>query len=123
ACVWIFLAAVLALTGNGRGEDVLFSVLGAAALVAIVFIVLKPLCARLLASRKDEESLSASGFVWLIVGVLACAAFADWIGLHAIFGAFLFGLALPREDRVLHLLARRIEPVAVLVLMPVLFAL
>src|SRR5690606_16560952 len=63
ACVWIFLAAVLALTGNGRGEDVLFSVLGAAALVAIVFIVLKPLCARLLASRKDEESLSASGFV------------------------------------------------------------
>lgn len=123
ACVWIFLAAVLALTGNGRGEEVLFSVLGAAALVAIVFIVLKPLCARLLASRKDEESLSASGFVWLIVGVLACAAFAEWIGLHAIFGAFLFGLALPREDRVLHLLARRIEPVAVLVLMPVLFAL
>lgn len=123
ACVWIFLAAVLALTGKGSGVDVVFPVAGALVLVVIVFLVLKPLCARLLRSVANDEALSASGFAWLMAGVLACAAFAEWIGLHAIFGAFLFGLALPREDRLLHVLARRIEPVAIGLLMPVLFAL
>jgi Kef-type K+ transport system membrane component KefB len=40
-----------------------------------------------------------------------------------VFGAFLFGACLPRDDRLLHALIERIEHVAVLVLMPVFFAL
>ena len=39
------------------------------------------------------------------------------------FGAFLFGACLPRDDRLLDTLVERIEHVAVLVLMPVFFAL
>jgi len=54
---------------------------------------------------------------------LGCAAFAEWIELHAVFGAFLFGLCLPRNDVLLSALAKRIEPVAVILMMPVVFAL
>ncbi len=39
------------------------------------------------------------------------------------FGAFLFGACLPRDDRLLETLVERIEHVAILVLMPVFFAL
>ncbi len=51
------------------------------------------------------------------------AAATEWLGLHAVFGAFLFGAFLPRDDRLLDTLVERIEHVAVLVLMPVFFAL
>ncbi|HVH34528.1 MAG TPA: cation:proton antiporter, partial [Tahibacter sp.] len=43
--------------------------------------------------------------------------------LHAVFGAFLFGLCLPRDDKLLETLVERLEHVAVIVLMPVFFAL
>ena len=121
ACVWILLATVLALTGRGHDGGVAFAVVGGIAMVAIAFLLLKPLYARLLRPSPVDEELPAPAFAWILVGVLACAMFAEWIGLHAIFGAFLFGIALPREERLLQALARRIEPVAIVLLMPVLF--
>jgi Kef-type K+ transport system membrane component KefB len=59
----------------------------------------------------------------LVIGACAAAAATEWLGLHAVFGAFLFGASLPRDDRLLETLVERIEYVAVVVLMPVFFAL
>ncbi|HSD17409.1 MAG TPA: cation:proton antiporter [Thermomonas sp.] len=121
-CVWILLAMVLAMTGRSSG-GALLAIGGGVALVATVLLAVKPLMARALPSLAPMEELPLPAFAWIMIGVLACAAFAEWIGLHAIFGAFLFGVALPRDDRLLQSLGRRIEPVAVVLLMPVMFAL
>lgn len=122
-CVWILLAAVLALAGGGSsGHGIAVALGGAAVLGAAVFLVLKPVYVRLLRPDAHGEP-AATAFVWVLVGLMACAAFAEWIGLHAVFGAFLFGLCLPREGGLLHFLAKRIEPVAIILLMPVVFAL
>ena len=122
-CVWIFLAMVLALAGGGSPAGALVALGGGLGLVAVVFLVLKPLYARVLRPAAADGGPAAAALLWVLVGVLACAAFAEWIGLHAVFGAFLFGVCLPREDRLLQFLARRIEPVAIVLLMPVVFAL
>ena len=47
----------------------------------------------------------------------------EWLHLHAVFGAFVFGLCLPRDDTLLAGLIERLEHVAVIALMPVFFAL
>ncbi|APP76129.1 cation/H(+) antiporter [Xanthomonas vesicatoria ATCC 35937] len=122
ATVWIFLAIVLTLTGTHAHGGVAFTALGALALIALVFGVLKPAYARLLKPHAYDGSYAATALVWVLIGLLGCAAVAEWIGLHAIFGAFLFGICLPREDRLLDQLAGRIEPLAITLLMPVLFA-
>ena len=122
-CVWVFLALVLSLASGGRSGGVMLAVVGALALVAIAFLVLKPFYARLLRPAGLDGEPPQGCLVWILIGVLACSAFAEWIGLHAVFGAFLFGVCLPRDDRLLHFLAKRIEPVAIVLLMPVLFAL
>jgi Kef-type K+ transport system membrane component KefB len=59
----------------------------------------------------------------LLIGTFACAYATDRLGIHAVFGAFLFGACLPRDDRLLAALIDRIEYVAILVLMPIFFAL
>lgn len=123
ATVWLFLAVVLTLTGGNTHGGVAFTAVGALVLVAAVFGVLRPVYARLLAPRAGDGGLAPTALVWVLIGLLACAAVAEWIGLHAIFGAFLFGICLPREDRVLEHLAGRVEPLAITLLMPVLFAL
>lgn len=123
ACVWIFLAAVLALArGTGAG-GVWLAVGGGLGLAALAFGVLRPVFARLLRSAAEGGELAPGALVAVMVGVSSCAAVAEWIGLHAVFGAFLFGLCLPRQDRLLAALASRIEPVAIVLLMPVVFAL
>jgi Kef-type K+ transport system membrane component KefB len=59
----------------------------------------------------------------LLIGTFGCAYLTDILQVHAVFGAFLFGACLPRDDRLLATLIERIEYVAILVLMPVFFAL
>jgi Kef-type K+ transport system membrane component KefB len=59
----------------------------------------------------------------LMLGLLGCAMLTEWLQLHAVFGAFLFGACLPRDDRLLQALTQRIEPISVVVLMPLFFAL
>ena len=58
-----------------------------------------------------------------MIGLLACTAFAEAIGLHAVFGAFVFGVCLPRNDRLVAFLSKAFEPLSMLVLMPIVFAL
>ncbi|CAD7375340.1 cation:proton antiporter [Xanthomonas arboricola] len=122
ATVWMFLAIVLTLTGSNSHGGVAFTAAGAVVLIAVVFGVLKPVYARVLTPRASDGGYAPTALVWVLIGVLACAAAAEWIGLHAIFGAFLFDICVPRDDRLLEHLAGRIEPLAITLLMPVLFA-
>ena len=119
--VWVFLAGVVALSGTGPASGIGLTVLGALALVAVVFGLLGPLYARLLRAVTLDGEPGASALVPVLLGLLGCAAAAEWIGLHAIFGAFLFGVSLPRDDRLMRWFAHRIEPLAIGLLMPVMF--
>ena len=49
----------------------------------------------------------------LLIGMFGCAALTEWLGLHAVFGAFLFGACLPRDDRLLRSLVERLEYLAI----------
>jgi len=123
--VWIFLALVLTFVGSGKlGAGTVAA--GALALVAVAFLVLKPLFAHLLRRdqvRSADGTLSRGMLVAILIGLVACAAFAEMIELHAVFGAFVFGLCLPRDDRIAAQLAKAFEPVSMLLLMPIVFAL
>ncbi|NZA28637.1 cation:proton antiporter [Luteimonas sp. SJ-92] len=121
---WILLALVVALIGSGEGyAGFLRSAAGLVALSAIVFGALRPLYAWLL--RRHAADGRPAGFMLaaLLIGAFACAAATEWLHLHPVFGAFLFGACLPRDDRLLATLIERIEHLAIIVLMPIFFAL
>jgi Kef-type K+ transport system membrane component KefB len=121
---WVLLAFVVALAGAGEGYGgLLKTTVGAAALCAFVFLVLKPAYAWLLRRHAPDGETSTTVLAALMMGLLACALATEWLHLHAVFGAFLFGACLPRDDRLLGSLAERIEPLSIVVLMPLFFAL
>ena len=121
---WILLAVVVALVGAGEGyQGLLKTTLGMAVVLAALFLGLKPAFAWLLRVKAPEGEPSTTVMAALMIGLLATSLVTEWLHLHAVFGAFLFGACLPRDDRLLKSLTERIEPISIVVLMPLFFAL
>lgn len=121
---WILLAIVVAWAGAGAGLQGLARTVGGVLLVlALLYFGMRPALAWLLRRHAPDGHASTTVMAALMLGLLACALLTEWVGLHAVFGAFLFGACLPRDDRLLDSLAQRIEPLSVVVLMPLFFAL
>jgi len=124
ALAWILLASVVALASAGSGPSAFMRIaLGLLLMVGVVFLLVRPLLAWFLRAHAPDGSPSPMVLAALLIGVFVCAMLTEWLQLHAVFGAFLFGMALPRDDRLLHALGDRIEPLSIVVLMPVFFAL
>jgi Kef-type K+ transport system membrane component KefB len=91
---WSLLAAVIAVSGSA-GPDQWRILLAVPYLLAMLFVV-RPLLRRF-AARRPALTLTPTVFAAVLVGLLLSAAATEWVGLHYIFGAFLFGVILPRE--------------------------
>ncbi|MDM0034666.1 cation:proton antiporter [Variovorax sp. J22P271] len=121
---WVLLAFVVAMVGAGDGYLGLAKTGGGVLLlIGVLFGAVRPAFAWLLRRHAPEGEPSLPVLASLMIGLLATALVTEWLHLHAVFGAFLFGVALPRDDRLLDSLAKRIEPFSIVVLMPLFFAL
>jgi Kef-type K+ transport system membrane component KefB len=119
ATAWCLLAVVLASFDQNWGHA-LQNIGGGVAYVAIVLGVLRPLLARAKSWFVKEGTLADAGLV-LGLALLALGAwFTDMIGLHAVFGAFVMGAAMPRGV-VSRDLIGRIQPLTVALLLPLFF--
>ncbi|WP_399094211.1 cation:proton antiporter [Streptomyces sp. BBFR2] len=90
---WVLLAVVVA--ANGAGRSPVWPAL-VVPFALFLFTVVRPLLRRLRARAGGNGPGHLRAVV--LAGLLASSAFTQWIGLDAIFGAFLFGVALPREQ-------------------------
>jgi Kef-type K+ transport system membrane component KefB len=120
---WVMLAVVVVVADASKDWNRLWQMLaGLTALSVAVFTVARPILARLL-GRAAGPGADMSKLAMLFIGTFACAYATKALGVHPVFGAFLFGAALPRDDLLLASLIERVEHVAIIVLMPIFFAL
>lgn len=122
ASAWVLLAFV---SGVAR------SALGAAARTALlvvahglaVALVARPLVERL-AAREERREGPVSPTVLAVVfgGMLLSAVATEAIGIHALFGAFVFGALVPHDGRLAAQIRSRTEDLVVVLLLPVFFA-
>lgn len=54
--------------------------------------------------------------------LLASAATTEWLGIHIVFGAFLFGAIIPKEGGIAEDLEGKLAPVTEILLLPILYA-
>lgn len=119
ATAWCLLAVVLASFDNNWSHAIT-NIAGGAGYVAVAFLVIRPLlgyCQRWI-TKNDE--LTESGLVLCLALMAAGAWFTDLIGMHAVFGAFVMGAAMPRGIVGRDLIAR-IQPLTVALLLPLFF--
>ncbi|MBK8739541.1 MAG: cation:proton antiporter [Betaproteobacteria bacterium] len=119
AAAWCVLAIVLASFGEGAQVAVLAIAGGAAYALFIVF--LGPRLLAPLGRIAEREQRISPALLAIVLMLFALAAWAmDAIGLHAVFGGFLLGTAMPRGYFAKEL-QRQLEPFAVVFLLPMFF--
>jgi Kef-type K+ transport system membrane component KefB len=109
---WTMLAVTIATLGAGTSGQWRLSLV--LPLVLLSFLVVRPLLARIAAARRDL-------FAVVLIGLLVWSALTEWMGLHFIFGAFLFGLVMPHGTDLRAGVTQRIEQVGKVLLLPVYF--
>jgi Kef-type K+ transport system membrane component KefB len=119
ATAWALLAVVLGSFDRDWGVAIR-NICGGALYVGLVLGVVRPLFLRTGGVFLREGELTDAG---LVVGLSMMALGAwctDVMGLHAVFGAFVMGAAMPRGG-VAEGLVRKIEPLTVALLLPLFF--
>jgi Kef-type K+ transport system membrane component KefB len=119
ATAWCLLAVVLASFDNNWSHAVV-NIAGGAGYVAFTLLVVRPLLARAKSLLVMNGSLTEAGLVVGLALMAIGAWFTDLIGLHAVFGAFVMGAAMPRGV-VTRDLVDRIQPLTVALLLPLFF--
>jgi Kef-type K+ transport system membrane component KefB len=118
---WCLLAVVVAIAHAHAATEGLWTIGLAAAFSAFMLLVARP-ALRLLGARVAKVGLGPTTLAGVLLLLMVSAGITEFIGIHALFGAFLFGAVLPKEDGLSKLLTEKFESVAVVLLMPLFFA-
>jgi Kef-type K+ transport system membrane component KefB len=119
ATAWCLLAVVLASFDN-NWSHALVNIGGGAGYVFIALAIIRPLLARGQHFLIKNNQLTEAGLVIGIAMMSLGAWFTDLVGLHAVFGAFVMGAAMPRGVMVNGLI-KRLQPLTVALLLPLFF--
>jgi Kef-type K+ transport system membrane component KefB len=117
---WCLLAFVVGVAQAEVGSSLL--VVGMTiAYIGLMFLVVRPVLARL-AARWKVEDLSQGVVAVVIVLLLLSSVATELIGVHAIFGAFLMGAVIPHDSAIARELSHRLSDLVTVLLLPAFFA-
>jgi Kef-type K+ transport system membrane component KefB len=119
---WCLLAVIITVIKSKLDNLALLRMLGGLALyLCIMLFILKPILQRFLA-RHEGEILTYRVLAVLLLCMLASSWATEWLGIHALFGAFFAGVIVPKENGLAELVREQFRPLVVVLLLPLFFA-
>jgi Kef-type K+ transport system membrane component KefB len=118
---WCLLAFVIAFArSNGLLHAATTTALAIVFVAAMLFGV-RPLLERLADRNSRQLTLTHEIEAIAVLGALGSGWISDRIGVHFVFGAFVFGALIPKRDGFAHALADKLETIVVVVFLPLFF--
>lgn len=120
---WSLLAVVVAVVESTGLLDLPRILVSGAIFVGLMIGVVRPLMAKVSARYSDRPRMPPEVLAFVLAGLLVSAWATDRIGIHAIFGAFVFGAVMPKKTAaaLVQEVIERIESITVLLLLPIFF--
>jgi hypothetical protein len=106
---WILLALAIALSGTRSPIISLWVLLTAVGFVVAVFVLLRPVLVWISRRSPDGEPVKEVYIVATLAIVLASSFVTDVIGIHALFGAFIVGIVVPKDGQFASVLIEKVE--------------
>jgi Kef-type K+ transport system membrane component KefB len=119
---WCLLAFVVAIARANALSEALWTAGLTVAFSLFMVLAARPLLRRLGTAVAERGGLTPTRLVVVFVLLLLSSGITEVIGIHALFGAFLFGAVMPKEGGLAEQLAGKLESTSVLLLMPLFFA-
>jgi Kef-type K+ transport system membrane component KefB len=116
-CLLAFVAGVVKLQASGAINVVVLALI----YIAVVLVIVRPIAGRLVA-RAHDKGVGPTAIAMTFAALLLSALTTEWIGIHAVFGAFLLGVIIPHDSQVAQSLKQGLEQVVTVLLLPAFFA-
>ena len=121
---WCLLAFVIGVV-HARVEGALMVAIMTVGFIALMFLVVRPIVVRIVApagSRSADRPPTHEAIALALAGLLVSALTTERIGVHAIFGAFLFGAMIPHNSGLARGLIQKLHDLVTILLLPAFFA-
>ncbi|MEH2453235.1 cation:proton antiporter [Nostoc sp.] len=119
---WCLLAVAIAVARTGNFAGAIPTIIASIVYIGLMLTVgrwfLKGLAKHYLRAGRLSQLLLAG----IYMGVVASALITELIGIHLIFGAFLLGAAMPKNEDLVRELAVKTEDFVLIFLLPIFFA-
>ncbi|MEH2274223.1 MAG: cation:proton antiporter [Nostoc sp.] len=119
---WCLLAVAIAVARTGDFASAIPTIIASIVYIGLMLTVgrwfLKGLTKHYLRAGRLSQLLLAG----IYMGVVASALITELIGIHLIFGAFLLGAAMPKNENLVRELAVKTEDFVLIFLLPIFFA-
>jgi Kef-type K+ transport system membrane component KefB len=114
---WCLLAFVVSVV-QARTSGALTTAGLAVCFIAFMAFVARPAMVRLARVYGARGQLTQGVMAVVFVALLASALLTDYIGIHAVFGAFALGAVIPHDSGLARELTNRLEDLVVVLLLP-----
>lgn len=119
---WLILAVVVGIVRSGESASYLLTFGGTLVYVIVMLTAGAAFLGRFGRKMAESGTIAQGQLAAVIVVIFVSAGITEVLGIHALFGAFLAGAVMPRDDRFRHALASRFEDILVAFLLPLFFA-
>lgn len=120
---WCILAGIVVIVRAAALPLPLWAtVIGLGVFALVMLFVVKPALRRLVALYDKRGDLTHDSLALILLVTLASSWVTESLGVHALFGAFLAGVVMPRHREFSQALAHRLESLTVVLLLPLYFA-
>lgn len=120
---WCILAVIITLVRAIEANTPLWVTLAGSGIY--IFLMLFPVrrgLSRLEAYYRNRGRITQDMVGFILLLLLASAWATEWLGIHALFGAFVIGVVMPNDHRFVHDLTEKLEDLTVVLLLPLFFA-
>jgi Kef-type K+ transport system membrane component KefB len=117
---WCLLALVVGVAQAEIGSGLLVAAETLGYILVMVLLV-RPILKRVIAASNADQ-LSRNAVALVFIALLLSALTTEYIGIHAIFGAFFLGAVIPHDSNVARTFTRQLDFVVTVLLLPAFFA-
>ncbi|PRQ17526.1 putative cation/H+ exchanger [Rosa chinensis] len=119
---WILLALAISLSGSGRSPLVsLWVLLSGCAFVLVCIFAVRPVFKWMVQRCPEGEPVEELYVCATLASVLAAGFVTETIGIHALFGAFVLGIIVPKEGPFAGALVEKVEDLVSGLFLPLYF--
>lgn len=120
---WLILAyIVLMIKSAGGGTALLWTLVGIVAFTVAMFSVVRQRLRSFGTAFQKDGILSDRAMATMMILLVAGGVCTGYLGLHPLFGAFLIGMAMPKDIPFVRYVRGRLETITLAVLLPLYFA-
>ena len=121
---WCILAVIVVVVRASSSElPVWITVAGLGIFILAMLVLIRPALRRLEMAYETRERLTQDLIAVILLVALASGWITEALGVHALFGAFLAGVVMPRHKDFSRELSEKFEALIVVLLLPIYFAL